>query len=172
MNIRKILLKKEYVINYINKHANQYKKLYEHEVFNVCDRINERVDNVNKYINTSIDKKSEYSVFLNLYGFIRDYYKYLDELEEMINRKSVKEVRYTYTSSSKKSNVLSLILGTFSALYDYSTTKEKPINNSGYTDKELDSYGLNEEEKMEAYEGDFEPWNFEDDETYNRADKE
>ena len=38
------------------------------------------------------------------------------------------------------------------------------------SEEELDSYGLSDSEKEEVYEGDFEPWDFEDDDTYDKAD--
>lgn len=45
-------------------------------------------------------------------------------------------------------------------------------NNSGYTDEELDSYGLEEWQKEEVKKGNADPWNFEeedleDDDFYN-----
>ena len=45
-------------------------------------------------------------------------------------------------------------------------------NQSGYTDEELDSYGLEEWEKEEVKKGNADPWNFEeedleDDDFYN-----
>ena len=43
-------------------------------------------------------------------------------------------------------------------------------NDTEVSEEELDSYGLSSSEKEEVYEGDFEPWDFEDDDTYDRAD--
>lgn len=61
--------------------------------------------------------------------------------------------------------------GLFSFLND--NDKE---NESGYTDEELDSYGLEEWQKEEVKKGNADPWNFEeedleDDDFYNEDDE-
>jgi len=40
--------------------------------------------------------------------------------------------------------------------------KKKKENNSIYTEEELDNYGLEEWEKEEVRQGNFDPWNFDE----------
>lgn len=41
--------------------------------------------------------------------------------------------------------------------------KQQNNNNSEYTDKELDNYGLEDWQKKEVKKGNYKPWNFEED---------
>ena len=172
---RDLLSKKEYVINYINNHKRYYKKIDPCSISNVCGDIHNRIESIDKSIERSISNKSEYNIFLCLEGFIKSYYEFINDLEELLNRIDYQEVRNTLDSFKPKNDKrsgsgLAVVLGVFNGLYDYATSEDKKKNNSGYTEEELDSYGLSSSEKEEVYEGDFEPWDFEDDDTYDRAD--
>ena len=53
-------------------------------------------------------------------------------------------------------------MGLFELLFGTDTKEQK--NNSEYTDKELDSYGLEDWQKEEVKKGNYDPWNFEEEE--------
>ena len=49
-------------------------------------------------------------------------------------------------------------------LFSFMNEQEKEENNSEYTDEELDAYGLEEWQKEEVKKGNYDTWNFEEEE--------
>ena len=169
-----ILEKKDYVINYINTHKRYYKKIDPTNIDNVCGDIYNKIESTDKSIEKSIKNKNERNIFYSLHGFIKSYYNYIKDLEGLLNKIDYKEfgraIDSFKPSEKRNGSGLGTLLGIFSGLYDYAIKEESKENKSGYTEAELNCYGLSESEKEEVYEGDFEPWDFEDDETYDKAD--
>lgn len=49
-------------------------------------------------------------------------------------------------------------------LFSFMNEQQNNNNNSEYTDEELDNYGLEDWQKEEVKKGDYDPWNFEEEE--------
>lgn len=161
------------VIDYISHHESYYGDFELHNTLNVSDSINKFITNSEKIVTTNIETYNEHNMYYTLREMIKMFYYFKNELEKhLLSYKEILIEKYKQkrTNINNKSNV-GTILGVLVGLGEYALKEEKPINNSGYTDKELDEWGLDEIEKEEIYGGDFEPWDYEDDETWEKADK-
>lgn len=149
--------------NYINRNSSKFTNSDIEEYNRYIHKYDWQLNNIEGKLNNNT---LEDTLMNYLEQLIRISVEFKERISYTINSERTANVSQTTTSkkSTNSSGVGGAIVGL--ALMDALSNRndEDDDNVSGYTDDELDNYGLEDWQKEEVKKGNYDPWNFEEEE--------